>query len=213
MKKNVMTFGTCVGVDTVETVMWRDVVMVPPQFRINEAIERLRQVGFPDEGMSHCYVVAEDYTLLGQVELRQLLLSRGGNRMESVMTHPFATVRPEDDQELAAQLMEEYGLPELPVVDDENHLLGVVTAHSALSVLQEEATEDMERMAAMSPSERPYLESSTVRVFLDRIPWLLVLMLSAAFTGGIIAYFEDALAAQVALTAFIPMLMDTGGPC
>lgn len=202
-----------VSQDTVAVIMWREPVVLPPACRINEAIERIRQVGLPDANMNHCYVVAEDYTLLGMVSLRELLLTRGGTRMESVMSHPFVTLQPEDDQELAAQLMQEYDLPELPVVDGENRLVGVVTADDAMAVLQEEATEDMERMAAMTPSERPYLESSAVRIFLDRIPWLLLLMLSAAFTGGIIAHFEDALAAQVALTAFIPMLMDTGGNC
>lgn len=199
--------------DLVAQIMWRDPVVLPPKFRINEAIERVRQVGLPNENMNHCYVVDEDCTLLGQLSLRELLLTRGGKRVEDVMERPFVTLQPSDDQELAAQMMQEYDLLELPVVDERNRLVGVVTADDAMEVLQEEATEDMERMAAMVPSERPYLESSVRRIFLDRIPWLLLLMLSAAFTGGIIAHFEDALAAQVALTAFIPMLMDTGGNC
>ena len=198
--------------DTVSAIL-RQPVLLPPGFRVNEAIERIRQVGMPDENMNSCCVVGEDYTLLGLVSLRTLLLTRGGTRVEEAMTHPFVTLRPEDDQELAAQLMAEYDLLELPVVDEENHLMGMVTADDAMAVLQEEATEDMERMAAMMPSEEPYLENKTFRVFLSRIPWLLLLMLSATFTGGIIAHFEDALAAQVALTAFIPMLMDTGGNC
>ena len=199
--------------DPVAQIMWRNPVVLPPKFRINEAIERVRQVGLPNENMNHCYVVDEDCTLLGQLSLRELLLTRGGKRVEDVMARPFVTLQPSDDQELAAQMMQEYDLLELPVVDEHNHLVGVVTADDAMEVLQEEATEDMERMAAMVPSERPYLESPVRRIFLDRIPWLLLLMLSAAFTGGIIAHFEDALAAQVALTAFIPMLMDTGGNC
>ena len=197
--------------DPVAQIMWRNPVVLPPKFRINEAIERVRQVGLPNENMNHCYVVDEDCTLLGQLSLRELLLTRGGKRVEDVMARPFVTLQPSDDQELAAQMMQEYVLLGLPVVDEHNHLVGVVTADDAMEVLQEEATEDMERMAAMVPSERPYLESPVRRIFLDRIPWLLLLMLSAAFTGGIIAHFEDALAAQVALTAFIPMLMDTGG--
>ena len=163
--------------------------------------------------MNTCYVVAEDYTLLGLVSLRTLLLTRGGARLETVMSHPFATVQPQDDQELAAQLMQEYDLLELPVVDGDNRLMGVVTADDAMEVLQAEATEDMVVMAAMSPSEEPYLESPVYRLFRSRIPWLMLLMLSATFTSGIISHFEDALAAQVTLTAFIPMLMDTGGNC
>ena len=109
--------------------------------------------------------------------------------------------------------MQEYDLLELPVVDGDNRLMGVVTADDAMEVLQAEATEDMEVMAAMSPSEEPYLESPVYRLFRSRIPWLMLLMLSATFTSGIISHFEDALAAQVTLTAFIPMLMDTGGNC
>ena len=198
---------------TVGAIMWERPVVLPPQARVNEAIERLRQVGLPTLSMNSCYVVAQDYTLLGVLGLRDMLLTRGGTRVEAVMARPFVTVQPEDDQELAAQLMEEFDLLELPVVDGENRLMGVVTADDAMDVLQEEATEDMEMMAAITPSERPYLETPVWRIFTSRIPWLLLLMLSAAFTGGIIAHFEHALAAQVALTAFIPMLMDTGGNC
>ena len=198
--------------DTVADIMRRPVVL-PPDFRVNEAVERIRQVGLPDANLNHCYVVAEDYTLLGMVSLRALLVTRGGVRLKDVMTHPFVTLQPEDDQELAAQLMQEYDLLELPVVDENNGLEGVVTADDAMAVLRDEATEDMEMMAAMMPSQAPYLDSPVLRMFRSRIPWLLLLMLSAAFTGGIIAHFEDALAAQVALTAFIPMLMDTGGNC
>lgn len=201
------------GTDTVAAIMWSNPVVLPPLCRVNEAIERVRQVGLPDENMNSCYVVAEDYTLLGLVSLRTLLLTRGGARLETVMSHPFATVQPQDDQELAAQLMQEYDLLELPVVDGDNRLMGVVTADDAMEVLQAEATEDMEVMAAMSPSEEPYLESPVYRLFRSRIPWLMLLMLSATFTSGIISHFEDALAAQVTLTAFIPMLMDTGGNC
>lgn len=201
------------GTDTVAAIMWSNPVVLPPLCRVNEAIERVRQVGLPEENMNSCYVVAEDYTLLGLVSLRTLLLTRGGARLETVMSHPFATVQPQDDQELAAQLMQEYDLLELPVVDGDNRLMGVVTADDAMEVLQAEATEDMEVMAAMSPSEEPYLESPVYRLFRSRIPWLMLLMLSATFTSGIISHFEDALAAQVTLTAFIPMLMDTGGNC
>ena len=201
------------GTDTVAAIMWSNPVVLPPLCRVNEAIERVRQVGLPDENMNSCYVVAEDYTLLGLVSLRTLLLTRGGARLETVMSHPFATVQPQDDQELAAQLMQEYDLLELPVVDGDNRLMGVMTADDAMEVLQAEATEDMEVMAAMSPSEEPYLESPVYRLFRSRIPWLMLLMLSATFTSGIISHFEDALAAQVTLTAFIPMLMDTGGNC
>ncbi|MGM9589550.1 MAG: magnesium transporter [Faecousia sp.] len=196
--------------DTVGVLMCQPVVL-PPDFRVDEAIARIRQVDLAN--MNHCYVVEENGVLLGMVSLRALLMTRGDTHLKDVMTHPFVTLQPEDDQELASQLMQEYDLLELPVVDRENRLIGVVTADDAMAVLQEEATEDMERMAAMSPSEKPYLESSVLQMFSSRIVWLLLLMISAVLTGGIISYFEDALAAQVALTAFIPMLMDTGGNC
>ena len=209
MIRNTQLYNT----DTVSAIMWLEPVMLPPVARVNEAIERIRQVGLPRPGMNSCYVVAEDYTLLGVLGLRDLLLTKGGVKVETIMTRPFVTVQPEDDRELAAQLMEEFDVLELPVVDGDNRLRGIVTADDAMSVLQEEATEDMEVMSAVTPSERPYLETPACQVFFSRIPWLLLLMLSAAFTGGIIAHFEDALAAQVALTAFIPMLMDTGGNC
>ena len=184
--------------DTVGAIMWDRPVVLPPLARINEAIERLRQVGLPHPSMNSCYVVAEDYTLLGVLGLRDMLLTRGGVRVEAAMTRPFATIQPEDDQELAAQLMEAFDLLELPVVDKDNRLVGVVTADEAMGVLQEEATEDMEMMAAITPSERPYLDTPVWRIFASRIPWLLLLMLSAAFTGAIIQHFEAALAAQVA---------------
>ena len=199
--------------DAVATVMWIDPPVLPPRCRVNEAIERIRQVGLPDTGLNSCFVVSGEGTLLGLVSLRKLLLTRGGERLETVMTRPFVTLHPQDDRELAAQLMEQCDLPELPVVDQGNHLVGVVTAADAMTVLQQEATEDMEVMAAMAPSEEPYFESSIFGLFRSRVVWLLLLMLSATVTGGIISHFEDALAAQVTLTAFIPMLMDTGGNC
>ena len=212
MRKNDMLYLGAPA-DAVATVMWIDPPVLPPRCRVNEAIERIRQVGLPDAGLNSCFVVSEDGSLLGLVGLRTLLLTRGGERLETVMTHPFATLQPQDDRELAAQLMERYDLPELPVVDEDNRLVGVVTAADAMEVLQAEATEDMEVMAAIAPSEEPYFQRSIFRLFRSRVVWLMLLMLSAAVTGGIISRFEDALAAQVALTAFIPMLMDTGGNC
>ena len=212
MRKNDMLYLNAPE-DAVAAVMWIDPPVLSPRCRVNEAIERIRQVGLPDVGLNSCFVVSEEGVLLGLVGLRTLLLTRGGVRLETVMTHPFATLQPEDDREVAAQLMERYDLPELPVVDAGNHLVGVVTAADAMTVLQAEATEDMEVMAAMTPSEEPYFESSIFRLFRSRVVWLMLLMLSATVTGGIISHFEDALAAQVVLTAFIPMLMDTGGNC
>ena len=129
------------------------------------------------------------------------------------MSAPRAVLTPEYDQEEAVRLMEAADCVELPVVDDEGKLVGTVTAEDAMEVLRDEATEDMERMAAILPSERPYLKTSVWEIYKKRVLWLLLLMVSAAFTGAIITHYETALAAQVVLTAFIPMLMDTGGNC
>ena len=199
------------GTDTVAAIMWSNPVVLPPLCRVNEAIERVRQVGLPEENMNSCYVVAEDYTLLGLVSLRTLLLTRGGARLETVMSHPFATVQPQDDQELAAQLMQEYDLLELPVVDGDNRLVGIVTFDDAMDVIEEETTEDFEKMAAMLPSDKPYLKSGIFATWRARLPWLMVLMLSATFTGMILNHYESALAACLVLNSYIPMLSGTGG--
>ena len=199
--------------DSVGRLMAAEPVALPPRMRVNEAIERIRQVGLPGDALSGCYVVEEDYALRGVVTIRTLILSRGSLPLEQVMEPPFVTLQPTDDRELAAQLMREFDLLELPVVDRENRLLGLVTADDAMDVLQEEATEDMEKMAAITPSEKPYMDATVFSLWKSRIPWLLLLMVSATFTGMIITNFEHALAAYVALTAYIPMLMDTGGNC
>lgn len=199
--------------DTVGQVMLPNPLMIAPQMRVDEAIGRVRQVGFSGSRQDTCFVVDQDGTLRGLVTIRSLILAKGKDRIQDVMSPPFVTLNPQDDQETAAQLMEQFDLWELPVVDSENHLVGVVTADDAMAVLQDEATEDMQRMAAMAPSETPYLSTGVFAIYRSRILWLLVLMLSATFTGAIINHFESALAAQVVLTAFIPMLMDTGGNC
>ena len=200
------------GRDTVAAVMRRAVVLAPGM-RVNEAVERVRQVGFPSPSSNCCYVVDAQGALLGAVTLRDLILSRGGQTLEGIMRPIGLRASPEEDQERAAQMMERADQLELPVVDGAGRLLGVVTADDAMAVLQQEATEDMEKMAAMAPSRRPYLHTGVLELYRSRILWLLLLMVSATFTGAIISRFEAALTAQVALAAFIPMLMDTGGNC
>ncbi len=184
-----------------------------PDRTVDQVIARLREMGEGERRVERCYVTDDKGRLLGQASFRRLVLAAGEAPMGTVMKPPFLTVCPEDDRETAAQMMEQFDLLELPVVDGRNRLVGLVTADDAMAVLQDEATEDMERMAAMAPSETPYLQTRVVTIFRSRILWLLLLMLSATFTGAIISGYEDALAAQVALTAFIPMLMDTGGNC
>ncbi|MGO5021884.1 magnesium transporter [Lawsonibacter sp. LCP25S3_G6] len=199
--------------ETVGAIMSREMLMFSPLMRAREALARLRQVGVPEDFMSNCYVVDEQGLLLGVFTLRELVMAPDHKRLDQFMTSPRAVLAPDDDQEQAVALMERVDCVELPVVDDEGLLVGTVTADDALEVLREEATEDMERMAAILPSEKPYLQTRIWDIYKNRVVWLLLLMVSAAFTGAIITHYETALAAQVVLTAFIPMLMDTGGNC
>jgi len=211
MKKNM----TCVPAvpQTVGAIMSREPLMLAPLMRAREALVRLRQVGVPRDFMTNCYVVDEEYRLLGLFTVRDLIMAPDHQRLEQFMVQPKACLLPGDDQEIAVSLMDRLELVELPVVDGEGRLVGTVTAEDAMDVLQAEATEDMERMAAILPSERPYFQTRVWELYKSRVVWLLLLMVSAAFTGAIITHFESALAAQVILTAFIPMLMDTGGNC
>ena len=199
--------------ETVGAIMSREMLMFSPLMRAREALARLRQVGVPEDFMSNCYVVDEQGLLLGVFTLRELVMAPDHKRLDQFMSSPRAILAPDDDQEQAVALMERVDCVELPVVDDEGLLVGTVTADDAMEVLREEATEDMERMAAILPSEKPYLQTRIWDIYKNRVLWLLLLMVSAAFTGAIITHYETALAAQVVLTAFIPMLMDTGGNC
>ena len=198
---------------TVGAIMSRQPLELSPRMRAREALARLRQVGVPHDFMSSCYVVDEEGRLLGALTLYELVAAPDCARLDQAMSAPRAVLTPEYDQEEAVRLMEAADCVELPVVDDEGKLVGTVTAEDAMEVLRDEATEDMEQMAAILPSERPYLKTSVWEIYKKRVLWLLLLMVSAAFTGAIITHYETALAAQVVLTAFIPMLMDTGGNC
>ena len=198
---------------TVGAIMSREPLMLSPRMRAREALVRLRQVGVPKDFMTNCHVVDESCVLLGIITVRDLIMARENACLEQIMTVPAGVLSPRDDQEQAVALMDRLDLVELPVVDDEGRLAGTLTAEDAMDVLQEEATEDMERMAAMAPSERPYFQTRVWDIYKNRVVWLLLLMVSASVTGAIITHYESALAAQVVLTAFIPMLMDTGGNC
>jgi magnesium transporter len=150
--------------------------------------------------------------LLGLVTVKDLLLAEDDEtRIEDIMITNLISVTTQDDQEAVAQMFSKYNFLALPVVDKENRMVGIVTFDDAMDVIEEETTEDIELMSGITPSEKPYLKSSSFELFKNRVPWLMLLMVSATFTGVIITAFEGALAAQVALTAFIPMLMGTGG--
>ncbi len=197
--------------DSAGSIMTTEYVNLWPQMTVSEALERIRKTGVDKETIYTCYVTAENRTLVGIVTARSLLLADGSSKIQDIMETHVISVQTVTDQEQVALMFNKYNFLALPVVDQENRLVGIVTVDDAIDVLQEETTEDIEKMAAIVPSDKPYLRTGIWTTFKQRIPWLLILMISATFTGMIISSFENALAAQVVLTAFIPMLMDTGG--
>jgi len=191
--------------------MTTEYVSLRPNMTVEEAILRIRRQGVDKETIYTCYVT-KDRMLLGIVTVKDLLLAEDDEMLISdLMLTDLISVNTHTDQEEVARIFSKYDFIALPVVDTENRMVGIVTVDDAIDVMEEETTEDIELMGGMLPSEDTYLRSSVWELFKNRIPWLLFLMLSATFTGMIINHFEGALAAQVALTAFIPMLMGTGG--
>ncbi len=197
--------------DSAGSIMTTEYVSLRPKMTVREAIKRIRRTGIDKETIYTCYVSDENSKLIGIVTIKSLILSDDDLIVEDIMETNVISVNTLDDQENVAQLFNKYNFLALPVVDTENRLVGIVTVDDAMDVMQEEATEDIQKMAAISPTDKPYLRVGVFETWKSRILWLLLLMISATFTGMIITGFENALAAQVALTAFIPMLMDTGG--
>ena len=197
------------------SIMTTEYVSLRPHMTVEEAILRIRRQGIDKETIYTCYVTAKDRTLLGLVTVKDLLLAEDDEMKISELMRDnladFIFVSTKTDQEEVAQLFNKYNFLAMPVVDGENRMVGIVTFDDAMDVMEEEATEDMELMSGMTPSEKPYLRNSAFDLFKNRIPWLMLMMVSATFTGLIMTAFEDALAAQIALSAFIPMLMGTGG--
>ena len=195
-------------------LMTMEYVSLRPEMTVEEAILRIRRQGVDKETIYTCYVLDRDRTLLGIVTVKDLLLAESDDtEIREIMTEAVISVNTQDDQEEVAKMFSKYNFLALPVVDTESRMVGIVTFDDAMDVMEEEATEDMEIMAAMTPSEKSYLKSTPFDLYKHRIPWLMLLMVSATFTGMIISSFESALALLPALTAFIPMLMDTGGNC
>ena len=178
---------------------------------VAQAIERIRKVGVDSETLDNCYVLDNRRRLIGTVTPRQMLLSEASDLIGDIMHENVISVGTLMDQEEVANQFKKYDFTSMPVVDNENRLVGIITVDDIVDILEEEATEDMEMMAAIVPSDKPYMRTSVWENFLKRIPWLLLLMVSSAFTGAIITSFEDALSVNAALIAFIPMLMGTGG--
>ena len=199
--------------DSAGSIMTIEYVRLRRQFTVEQAIKHIRRTGIDKETIYTCYVTDDNRKLLGFVSVKTLLLSDEEASIEDVMETNVIYVHTSEDREVVANLFHKYNFIALPVVDEEQRLVGIVTVDDALDVMQEEYTEDIEKMAAITPSGKPYLKTSVFALWKARIPWLLLLMISATFTGMIITAFEQALAAQVTLAAFIPMLMDTGGNC
>ena len=175
-----------------------------------EAQDHIRLTGVDKETIDICYVI-EKRRLIGLVSLRTLVLANARAVVSDLMDENVISVGTLDDIAVVADMFAKYDLTVMPVVDGENRLVGIVTVDDAIDVMRDEATEDIEKMAAITPSDKPYPRLSVMDLYKSRIPWLLLLMLSAVFTQLIIGKFEAALAANIILTSFIPMLMDTGG--
>ena len=195
-------------------LMTMEYVSLRLDMTVEESILRIRRQGVDKETIYTCYVLSADRTLQGIVTVKDLLLAESDDtEIKEIMTENVISVTTQDDQEEVAKMFSKYNFLALPVVDTEKRMVGIVTFDDAMDVMEEEATEDMEIMAAMTPSEKSYLKSTPFDLYKHRIPWLMLLMVSATFTGMIISSFESALALLPALPAFIPMLMDTGGNC
>ena len=194
------------------SIMTTEYVSLRPHMTVEEAILRIRRQGVDKETIYTCYVLDKDRTLMGLVTVKDLLLAPDDEMaIADLMETNLIFVNTQTDQEEVARMFSKYNFLALPVVDTEGRMVGICTFDDAMDVMEEEATEDMELMSGMTPSEKPYLKSSPFELFKNRIPWLMLMMVSATFTGLIMTAFEDALAAQIALSAFIPMLMGTGG--
>lgn len=197
--------------DSAGSVMTVEFVDLREEMTVQDAIDRIRKIGLDSETINVCYVLDNKRVLKGTVALRYLLIMPQDALIGKIMNDNVISVTTMTDQEEAAQLMQKYDFTVMPVVDKENRMVGIITIDDVVDIMQEEATEDIEKMAAIIPSEKPYLKTGIFETFRKRIPWLLLLMISATFTGAIITSYENALAKYVVLTAYIPMLMDTGG--
>ena len=197
--------------DSAGSIMTVEYVSLKESLTVDEAIERIRSVGLDSETINICYVLDSRRRLVGTVALRYLLLSRGDDVIGDIMHENVISIHTHMDQEQVAAQFKKYDFTAMPVVDNENRLVGIITVDDIVDILEEETTEDMEKMAAIVPSDKPYMKSTVWETYKKRIPWLLLLMVSAAFTGAIISSFEEALSVYAALIAFIPMLRDTGG--
>lgn len=178
---------------------------------VNQAIEKLRKEKEDTETLNICFVLDKERKLKGAIFLKDLLFNKPETLIKDIMETKVLYVNTYDDQEEVANSFSKYDVNTMPVVDSENRMVGIITIDDIVDIMEQEATEDIEKMAAISPTDKPYMKTSVFETWKKRIPWLLLLMISATFTGKIIQTYEEALASYVILTSFIPMFMDTGG--
>ena len=197
--------------DSAGSIMTTEFVSLTADMTVEDAFKRIRRTGVDKETIYLCYVVNDSRVLIGLVSVRTLLLSDEDDIISDIMESSIVSINTLDDQETVSHMFNKYNFLAMPVVDQEHRLVGIVTIDDAMTVMEAEATEDMEKMAAMLPSEHPYMRSTPVEIWKNRIPWLLLLMISATLTGLVISHFETALGVLPCLTAFIPMLMDSAG--
>lgn len=193
------------------SIMTVEYIDLKESITVDQAIELIRKKGLDSETINICYVLDRERKLLGTVALRYLLLSKPEEKISDIMHENVVSINTLMDQEEVASQFKKYDFTAMPVVDNENRMVGIITVDDIVDIIEEETTEDIEKMAAIMPSDKPYMYTGIFETFKKRIPWLLLLMVSATFTGQVIKSFEDALSVCTVLTLFIPMLMDTGG--
>ena len=197
--------------DSTGSIMTTEFVDLKETMTVADALKRIRRTGPDKETINVSYVIDDERRLIGLLTIRTLLLAEEDDVIGDIMERNFIAVQTLDDQETTARALSKYDFLALPVVDTENRLVGIVTVDDAMDVLQEEVTEDIEKMAAILPGDKPYLKTGVFETWKARTPWLMLLMLSATFTGIILTHFETSLMACAILTSFIPMLSGTGG--
>lgn len=197
--------------DSAGSLMTIEYVDLKKEMTVKESLDHIKEIGLTKETVYTCYVTDSNRKLEGLVSLRNLVVSEGDKKIKDIMNEDVIFVNTHDDQEVVADVFKRYGFLALPVVDKENRLTGIITVDDIMEVIDQENTEDFQKMAAMAPSEEKYLETNIFTLAKHRIVWLLVLMISATFTGNIIRRYENVLQSTVLLASFIPMLMDTGG--
>lgn len=197
--------------DSAGSLMTIEYVDLVKEMTVSQALNHIKQTGVDKETIDTCYVMDSNRIFEGVVSIRKLILSDDSTVVKDIMETDVVSINTLDDQEDIARMFKKYDYYVMPVVDNEHRLVGIVTIDDIIDVIDQEVTEDLQKMAAMQPSEKAYLKTSALALAKHRLPWLLILMISAAFTGGIIKRFESALQSVMVLASFIPMLMDTGG--